>query len=97
MNDNGEQKRTSNIESLANEEYEKFSKIDSNAFSNNKKDTWMNPGISENFHKNQNNDNNVIKAYYFSTHNYLMKSKENLNNFLYKKSSKNFVRKNIMK
>ena len=96
MNDNGEQKRTSNIESLANEEYEKFSKIDSNAFSDNKKDTGMNPGISENFHKNQNNDNNVIKAYYFSTHNYLMKSKENLNNFLYKKSSKNFVRKNIM-
>ena len=96
MNDNGEQKRTSNIESLSPEENEKFSKIDSNAFSNNKKDTGMNPGISEYFHKNQNNNYNVIKSYYFSTHNYLMKSKENLNNFLYKKNSKNFVRKNIM-
>ena len=42
MNDNGEQKRTSNIESLSPEENEKFSKIDSNAFSDNKKDTGMN-------------------------------------------------------
>ena len=75
MNDNGEQKRTSNIESLSPEENEKFSKIDSNAFSNNKKDTGMNPGISEYFHKNKNNNYNVIKSYYFSTHNYLMKSK----------------------